>query len=295
MSIDEAHARYLLDHHLGRLATVAPNGTPQNKPVGYRYNPELGTIDISGFNMETSAKYRNVAVNPDVSFVVDDSIGEGATNMRFVELRGRAEQAIQAPPPEDTEGLSRGIIRIRPRRLISWGVGSKGAALHSEDLATDGGGTQPAERPAVGRSGPAAPAAQRAVAALVAELQEGFDERDAEISNRHFARDLMWGSPFGVTVSGYDELHAIHERLKRAGTGGSASRFEIVRVFGVGADVAIAHVRRVALDDDGDPVPARDDATGAFSEMAMYVLVRRAGDWWLAGGQNTPIRPKPAD
>jgi hypothetical protein len=54
-------------------------------------------------------------------------------------------------------------------------------------------------------------------------------------------------------------------------------------------------VRRVALDDDGNPVPPRDDATGAFSEMAMYVLVRRAGDWWLAGGQNTPIRPKPAD
>jgi pyridoxamine 5'-phosphate oxidase family protein len=79
--------------------------------------------------METSAKYRNVAVNPDVSFVVDDSIGEGATNMRFVELRRRAQQAIQAPPPEDTEGLSRGIIRIHPRRLISWGVGSKGALV----------------------------------------------------------------------------------------------------------------------------------------------------------------------
>jgi hypothetical protein len=30
-----------------------------------------------------------------------------------------------------------------------------------------------------------------------------------------------------------------------------------------------------------------------FSEMAMYVLVRRDGKWWLAAGQNTPIRPKP--
>ena len=28
-----------------------------------------------------------------------------------------------------------------------------------------------------------------------------------------------------------------------------------------------------------------------FSEMAMYVLVRRKGEWWLAAGQNTPIRP----
>jgi hypothetical protein len=50
-------------------------------------------------------------------------------------------------------------------------------------------------------------------------------------------------------------------------------------------------VRRAALDADGEPVPI-DDAS-VFSEMAMYVLVRRDGKWWLAAGQNTPVRPKP--
>ena len=57
MPLDHAHIRYLSDHHQGRLATVAPDGTPQNKPVGYYYNPELGTIDIAGFTMDTSAKW----------------------------------------------------------------------------------------------------------------------------------------------------------------------------------------------------------------------------------------------
>jgi hypothetical protein len=33
-----------------------------------------------------------------------------------------------------------------------------------------------------------------------------------------------------------------------------------------------------------------DDLTRSFSEMALYVLVRRGGVWWLAAGQNTPIR-----
>jgi hypothetical protein len=53
--------------------------------------------------------------------------------------------------------------------------------------------------------------------------------------------------------------------------------------------VAVAHVRRVALDAGGEPSP-EDDTTAGFPEMALYVLVRRGGTWWLAAGQNTPIR-----
>jgi hypothetical protein len=55
------------------------------------------------------------------------------------------------------------------------------------------------------------------------------------------------------------------------------------------AGVAVAHVRRVALDARGNPAVEGDDDAG-FSEMALYVLVRRGAAWWLAAGQNTPIR-----
>lgn len=55
---------------------MSPSGVPQNKPVGYRYNAQLGTIDIAGYDMEDSAKYRNVGVNPHVAFVVYDAIGK---------------------------------------------------------------------------------------------------------------------------------------------------------------------------------------------------------------------------
>jgi hypothetical protein len=88
-------------------------------------------------------------------------------------------------------------------------------------------------------------------------------------------------------MQGADELHAIHVRLKREGRGGPRSRFEIVKVLAPVPGVAIAHVRRVALDERGVLVGA--DGDGAFSEMALYVLVRREGTWWIAAGQNTPI------
>ncbi|WP_426315908.1 pyridoxamine 5'-phosphate oxidase family protein [Mycobacteroides abscessus] len=32
---------------LGRLATVRPDGSPQVSPVGFTYNGQLGTIDVS--------------------------------------------------------------------------------------------------------------------------------------------------------------------------------------------------------------------------------------------------------
>jgi uncharacterized protein (TIGR02246 family) len=145
-------------------------------------------------------------------------------------------------------------------------------------------------RPTLARA-EAQPAADTAIAALVSELQQGWDQRDATISNRHFAADVAWGSPYGATVHGYDELHRIHTRLKQQGTGGAASRFEIERTLAVSDDVIIAHVARYALDPRGHPIESSADTASGFSEMALYVLVRREGTWWLAAGQNTPIRP----
>jgi uncharacterized protein (TIGR02246 family) len=145
-------------------------------------------------------------------------------------------------------------------------------------------------RPALGTEEDEAQVAIDAVARLVEELQAGWDQHDAELSNRHFAADVMWGSPFGTTVQGYEELHAIHVRLKQQRKGGPSSRFEIVRILAPAPGVAVAQVRRVALDPEGQPIEPSDGTTGSFSEIALYVLVRRGGDWWLAAGQNTPIR-----
>jgi PPOX class F420-dependent enzyme/OxyR family protein/uncharacterized protein (TIGR02246 family) len=289
MPIDTHHIEYLTTQTHGRLATVSPNGAPQNKPVGYRYNAALGTIDIAGFNMERSAKYRNVGANPEVAFVVDDIVGEGAEGVRFVELRGPAEHAVD-PDRATPGGVSAHIIRIHPRRLVSWNVRPGHEGMYSEDLETDN--RTPASagaRPVLGGAGAPAAAAEEAVERLVAELQEGYDRQDADITNRHFAADLIWGSPFGATVTGYDDLHSIHVRLKERGVGGPASRYEIVQTLVPAPGVAVAHVRRVALDAGGNPAP-EDDATAGFSEMALYLLVRRDGTWWLAAGQNTPIR-----
>lgn len=143
-------------------------------------------------------------------------------------------------------------------------------------------------RPVLGQGGPTLDEAVVAVHHLVDELQAGIDTADADLYNRHFATDVMWGSPYGATVDGYDDLHAIHTELHRRGVAGPSCD-EVAQALTPAPDVAVAHVRRQALDDEGRPLGPLD----GFSEMALYVLVRRDGAWWLAAGQNTPVRPPP--
>ena len=115
---------YLKSADLGRLATVAPDGTVQNSPVGFSYNAELQTIDISGYRMSQSRKFRNVASNQRVAFVVDDIVSRDPWRVRCLEIRGIAEQAQTENAPTEANGdaLDTAIIRITPRRIIGLGL-----------------------------------------------------------------------------------------------------------------------------------------------------------------------------
>ncbi|ALE84533.1 PPOX class F420-dependent oxidoreductase [Pseudonocardia sp. HH130629-09] len=118
MFTDEEIA-YLRSQWIGRLATAQPDGTLQASPVGFGVNTTLGTIDIGGHGMEHSRKFRNVAANGQVAFVVDDVLSTDPWRVRFVEIRGRGEALTE---PADSAGQSMGssaIIRIHPARILT--------------------------------------------------------------------------------------------------------------------------------------------------------------------------------
>lgn len=116
MSFTQLEIDYMAAQGLGRLATAQPDGTLQNNPVGFHYNAETGTIDIGGYNMERSRKFRNLADNDQVAFVVDDVPSVNPYRVRCLEIRGRAEALMPG------EGRGAPIIRIHPRRIISFGL-----------------------------------------------------------------------------------------------------------------------------------------------------------------------------
>ena len=111
---------YLTTQRLGRLATMQADGALQVNPVGFTYNPATQTIDIGGYNMASSRKFRNVAANGRVAFVVDDVPSVDPWRVRCLEIRGRGE-ALDAPSG-GAGGRDGAIIRIHPRRIISFGI-----------------------------------------------------------------------------------------------------------------------------------------------------------------------------
>ena len=123
MIFTEAERAYLESQRLGRLATARPDGTLQANPVGFDYNPELGTIDVRGHGMITSRKFRNVEHNGRVAFVVDDAASLDPFVPRCLEIRGTAE-AVRGPGDPEA-GEDGAIIRIRPKRIISFGINSE--------------------------------------------------------------------------------------------------------------------------------------------------------------------------
>jgi len=118
MHLSDRERAYLHTQPLGRLATLGPGGAPQVRPVTFTLNENLGTIDISGLNLASSQKFRNIRRDGQVAFVVDDLETTDPWAPRGIEIRGRAEAL--APSAES----ARSLIRIHPERVLSWGIDS---------------------------------------------------------------------------------------------------------------------------------------------------------------------------
>jgi pyridoxamine 5'-phosphate oxidase family protein len=110
----EAELRYLAGgRQLGRIATVGADGTPHVVPVAWIYNAARDAIEIGGYELERSKKFRDIARTGRAAIVIDDLESTEPWRPRGIEIRGAGE-AISMPTP---------LIRIRPERVVSWGLG----------------------------------------------------------------------------------------------------------------------------------------------------------------------------
>jgi pyridoxamine 5'-phosphate oxidase family protein len=110
-----AEAAYLSEDRLARLATVGADGSPHVVPVGFRYDPEEGTIEVRGRRLERTRKFRDVGASGRAAIVVDDLASVDPWMPRGVEVRGRAVARMEPEP----------AIVIEAEKVVSWGLGKE--------------------------------------------------------------------------------------------------------------------------------------------------------------------------
>jgi hypothetical protein len=89
---------------------------------------------------------------------------------------------------------------------------------------------------------------------FIAELQEAIDTGDADLFNKRFSKDILWGSPFAAIVR---------------------------------ENVAIAYVRKLVKN---KKVSSDEINSRSFDELALFILVKENGQWWLVAAQHVPDR-----
>jgi len=117
-----AQIEYLASQRLGRIATAGADRKPHVVPTSFRYNPELGTVDVGGFHVDTTKKFRDVQANPFAALVVDDLVSVDPWTPRMLEIRGRAEAITEGGRELFGGGFGEGFIRIHPEKINSFGI-----------------------------------------------------------------------------------------------------------------------------------------------------------------------------
>ncbi len=102
------------ERRLARIATVGRDGTPHIAPVGWSLDLDEGVIQVRGHNLSATKKFKDIARTGRAAIVIDDVLPPWQP--RGIEIRGRAE-AIERPEP---------VIRIHPKRIVSWGLDDGG-------------------------------------------------------------------------------------------------------------------------------------------------------------------------
>lgn len=124
---------------------------------------------------------------------------------------------------------------------------------------------------------------EAAIRAIVADVEAGFNADDADLMDRHVAADATIVTALGHELRGRDEVHAASVAGLAGPLAGQRARYVVTDVTFVRPDVALAHKRAWAIDEDGADIDV------GHAMVALYVLTQEDGRWWIRARQNTLV------
>ena len=122
-----------------------------------------------------------------------------------------------------------------------------------------------------------------AIEAIIADVETGFNTKDPELSVAHFARNATAVTVGGARSSGLDALLEAHRAAFAGPLRDQFARYDVLDVVFLRPDVALAHKAARAVQADGTPIDV------GHAMVALYVLVKEHGRWWIVARQNTLV------
>ena len=123
-----------------------------------------------------------------------------------------------------------------------------------------------------------------AITQVIADIETGFNTNDPDLSVAHFTRNASAVNVAGLQLDGRDALLDANRRGLAGPLRDEHARYEVRDVTFLRPDVALAHKRARAVDADGEPIDVGHEM------VALYVLVKEDGHWWVAARHNTLVQ-----
>jgi uncharacterized protein (TIGR02246 family) len=122
-----------------------------------------------------------------------------------------------------------------------------------------------------------------AIRQVIADVEKGFNDNDADLLVEHFAENGSAVSVNGQQLDGRDTMLEGSRAALAGPLRDEHARYRLADVVFVRPDVAVAHKHAWATDAAGEPV----DVGHAMS--ALYVLTKEGERWWVVARQNTLV------
>ncbi|MEW9554896.1 SgcJ/EcaC family oxidoreductase [Nonomuraea sp. NPDC050783] len=113
---------------------------------------------------------------------------------------------------------------------------------------------------------------------LIAQIETGFNQKNAAVLDGPFSDDAVVIVPDGTILRGWRNLFDYHTARLAGPVTGWTTRIEILSISSPAPDLAILHLRQ----DTTTP-------QGAFANHGTVVAVKQDGTWWISAMQNTNV------
>ena len=150
--LTSAQVQYMASQRLGRVATSGADRKPHVVPTSFRYNAELGAVDIGGYRVATTKKYRDVQANPWAAIVIDDLVSVDPWTPRMLEVRGRAEAVASGGADLGQGSVTPSSASIRRRSTASASSERPAPKRLANSAPTASGSAEHLVAPAAGRA-----------------------------------------------------------------------------------------------------------------------------------------------